>query len=232
MLNKEKISIVTGSSRGIGYAIKSLFEKKGIRVIGISKHGTNKGDLKCDVTNENQVIKLFEYIKNKYGKLDILINNAGIVKKTKFTNISLREWNEVLSVNLAGVFLCTREALKIMQKQQNGKIVNISSIAGRFRSISAGIHYTCSKYAVIGLTKQLAFEYAPYNININCVCPSQTRTDMIKKLSKNKINEIIMNIPMHRLAEPKEIAEVVFFLVSESSSYINGAAIDVNGAQF
>jgi len=228
-----KIALITGASKGIGRSIKKKFEKESILAIGLSRNKTNfKNDRICDITNENQIFSLVQDIIKKYGKIDILINNAGIVSTGNIFETKTKTWNDVLSTNLTGAYLFSKFVLKDMIKKRNGKIINISSIAGRAISKVASLEYTCSKYGLIGLTKQLAHTYAEFNININCICPSQTRTEMLKKnISKKKLSKIIEDIPAKRLVKPNEIAELVHFLSSDNAKYINGSIIDINGAQ-
>jgi NAD(P)-dependent dehydrogenase (short-subunit alcohol dehydrogenase family) len=136
-----------------------------------------------------------------------------------------------LNTNLKGAFFLCKHALHDMLARRYGKIVNVSSIAGRNRSIVASAAYTSSKYGLIGLTRQLAFHYASSNININCVCPSQTETPMLARAPKEKIEALVATIPARRLGTPGEVAECVLFLCSDAVGYVNGAVLDVNGAQ-
>lgn len=234
MSPKNKIAIITGASRGIGKAIFDLFTKKGITTIGISRNvDSDKYYLRCDVGNQDEVRAVFDEVIKTYGRIDILVNNAGISTQTDILDTPVEEWERVLRTNLTGTFLCTKHALKYMKSQNYGKIINISSIAGRFRSSMASAAYTSSKYGVIGLTRQLALYYAKYNININCVAPSQTRTPMLmENVDKETLKKFISKVPAGRLAEPDDIAQAVWFLASDSASYINGAVLDVNGGQF
>jgi NAD(P)-dependent dehydrogenase (short-subunit alcohol dehydrogenase family) len=234
MSNDNKIALVTGASRGIGKAIMTMFKKRGITVIGISRSiSLSKTTRRCDITHEIAVRKLTNEIIKLYGTIDILVNNAGIVTHADIVNTTLDDWDRVLTTNLTGAFLCSKYILPLMKKNRYGKIINISSIAGRFRSSMASVGYTASKYGLIGLTRQLAFRYAKYGININAVCPSQTRTEMlVDNIPQKKMTSLVSTIPARRLAKPEDIAEVAYFLASDASSYINGAVIDVNGAQF
>ena len=229
--NKKKTAIVTGGSSGIGLAIVELFRQKGITTISVSRHQySSEHHIQCDVSDKKSVKVLINKVIKDYQHIDILVNNAGISSEGDIKEISLNEWNEVMRINLTGTFLCSKYALIHMQERKEGKIVNIASIAGRHRSVTASVAYTCSKYGIIGLTKQLALHYAKQNININCVCPSQTLTPMlIDNLPEERIKELEDNVPAKRLAKPKEIAEAVYFLASDASSYIHGTCLDVNG---
>jgi 3-oxoacyl-[acyl-carrier protein] reductase len=234
MSSKKRVALVTGASKGIGEAIFTLFNQKEIQAIGISRHiPLTETTLRCDVTKETEVRDLVDELVHSFGRIDILVNNAGIVSHKDIFEMSLDEWHDILDTNLTGAFLCSKYVLKYMIKNRYGKIINISSIAGRFRSQVASAAYTASKYGIIGLSRQLAFHYAKYNININVVSPSQTETSMLMdSISDQKLKEIVSHIPAERLARPKDVAEVVYFLSMDESSYINGAVIDVNGAQF
>ena len=231
--SKSTIAIVTGSSRGIGKSIKNKLETKGITVIGVYRNAKeDKFDKKCDVGEETDVKNLVNDVINEYGKIDVLINNAGIVTRTDISKTKLSDWNNVLSTNLTGPFLLCKYVLPHMKNQQYGKIVNVSAIAARSYSKTASVEYTVSKYGLIGLTKQLAYKYGQFGINVNCICPSQTKTEMlINNLTTKEILNIEKHIPLGKIAEPEQIAEVVNFLCSDQSSYIHGSVIDINGGQ-
>ncbi len=232
-MSNKKVAVVTGASSGIGKVTHELLLKKEIISIAISRSLKNSDNTRtCDIRDNQEVKKIFTSIKDQYGKVDILVNSAGIVRVTDSLNVSDKEWNDVLGTNVIGTYNCCRVVLPMMQKNNSGKIVNISSIAGRTCSQTASIAYTASKHAVVGITKQLAVLFGQFNININCVAPSQTKTEMlIKNLTKEKQNEISSKIPIKRLAEPQEVAEVIAFLISDEASYVNGAVFDVNGGQ-
>ena len=229
--NKKEIAIVTGGSSGIGLAIVELFRKKSITTISVSRHHcSSENHIQCEVSDEESVKVMIKKVIKDFQKIDFLVNNAGISTIGDIKEVSLNEWNEVMGINLTGAFLCTKYVLSHMQERKQGKIINIASIAGRHRSSTASVAYTCSKYGMIGLTKQLAAHYAKHNININCVCPSQTLTPMLMdNLPDERIKELEDNVPAKRLAKPKEIAEAVYFLTSDASSYIHGTCLDVNG---
>ena len=231
--SKSTIAIVTGSSRGIGKSIKNKLESKGITVIGVYRNAKEeKNDKKCDLRKESDVKNLVNDIIDEYDKIDVLVNNAGIVTTADISKTKLYDWNNVLSTNLTGPFLLCKYVLPHMKNQQYGKIVNVSSIAARSYSKTASVEYTVSKYGLIGLTKQLAYKYGQFGINVNCICPSQTKTEMlIKNLTKKEILNIEKHIPLGKIAEPEQIADVVNFLCSDQSNYIHGSVIDINGGQ-
>ena len=227
----KKIAIVTGGTRGIGLATVDLFRQKGITTISVSRHSyPSKYHIQCDVSDENAVNNMISQVISDHHNVDIFVNNAGISSLGSIEDISLDEWNKVIKINLSSSFLCCKAILNHMKSRKHGKIINISSVAGRHRSVTASVAYTCSKYGIIGLTRQLALHYAKYNINVNCVCPSQTMTPMlIDNLSSERIKELEENVPARRLAKPEEIAKTVYFLTSEASSYMHGSCLDVNG---
>jgi 3-oxoacyl-[acyl-carrier protein] reductase len=225
------VAIVTGASRGIGLSIYNKFLSEGIDVVGVALH-RSESSIECDITKEHEVEKVVSDTFDKYGHLDILVNCAGIVTSQDIVDTSVEQWNRVISTNLTGAFIFSKHTLRYMKQQRSGKIINIGSIAGRHRSISASVEYTCSKYGLIGLTRQLAYQYSKYNININCVCPSQTKTDMLlSNFDAQSITELESNIPIGRLAVPNDISNIVYFLVTEQASYVSGAVLDVNGGQ-
>jgi len=228
----QRIAIVTGASQGIGQSICEVFRANGILPIGISREiEPSESTRRCDVRNERDVSRVFDEIAATFGRIDILVNNAAMCTYTDFMSVEESEWDDTLAVNVKGAAFCAKHALRHMLKRSYGKIVSISSIAGRNRSIVASVPYTCSKYAIIGMTRQLALHYAQHNININCVCPSQTVTPMLSRAPKEKIDALVATIPARRLGNPEEVAECVLFLCSDKAAYVNGAVLDINGAQ-
>lgn len=215
-----KNTIVVGGSAGIGLKIKEEFENLGSKVLSISrKEGV-------DINNTDQVDEFLL----KVDKVDFLINVASINYTKKIQEIDLNEWQEVINTNLNSIFYITK---KCIEKMQSGsKIVNFSSIAGRNRSLVSGVHYTTSKAGIIGFTRQLAYELGPKNINVNCVCPSQTLTNMLQNsMTSEQQEKLSLEIPLRRLATVEDQVGPVIFLCSELSNYVNGAVVDVNGGQ-
>ncbi len=183
-----------------------------------------------DIRDEASVARGFAQVVQENGRLDLLVNNASIVSQSRIEDCPLQEWCDVIETNLTGTFLCCREAVRHFLRAGSGSIICISSIAGRGSSLTASEAYTCSKHAVIGLTKQLARRYASSKIRVNCVAPSQTLTAMLRgSLPPDRLSQIASANPMGRLAEPSEVAAAVAFLASPEASYINAAVIDVNG---
>jgi NAD(P)-dependent dehydrogenase (short-subunit alcohol dehydrogenase family) len=226
------VALITGASKGIGASILSLFRSKGIISVGTARTKQDSCEIVMNVRNEDSVASTVNAIIGRYGHLDILVNNAGVVSQISITECTLEEWHEVMDTNLTGAFLCSKYALRHFLEHGGGVIINIASIAGKLYSATASEAYTCSKYGIIGLTKQLANRYANRNIRVNCVCPSQTLTPMLmNSLSPERIEELGRENPMGRLAFPEEVAEAVYFLASDKAAYINGAVLDINGGK-
>lgn len=241
-----KVAIVTGAGRGMGEATSKLLAAHGAIVIvndidpkraehvaiEITYQNGIAVAMPADVADYEQVTKLVETVFKKYGQIDILVNNAGVLlRRTSVEEIPDEEWDLVMRVNVKGFFNCSKAVMKIMKQQKKGKIVNISSSAGRSTSELGGAHYTASKAAVLGLSRHLARELAPFSINVNAICPGLIDTPMIRESTTPE--ELVAErkqIPMGRFGTPEEEADLVLFLVSEAASYINGATIDLNGA--
>jgi len=246
MESKGRIAIVTGGARGIGRAIVDAFAVRGVfSVIAdidleaaeqvvqeILASGGEAIAIKTDLSQVDQIIKLVGQTVERYGRLDILVNNAGILSNTPYDRISEEEWDRVLAVNLKGVLFASSEALKPMIAQGWGRIISISSLAGRSGGISVGPAYVASKAALIGLTRHLAKKVARNGITVNAVAPGTTETDIIKGFNAEQMAAINDSIPVGRLGKPVEIAATVAFLASESAAFITGAVIDVNGGMY
>ena len=228
---EDKNVIIFGGSRGIGKEICNQFVKSNANVYNASRNICDISGVKnfqCDISKNQEIKKVF----SKLEKIDFVINVAGTNLCTSIENIDENEWDRLMNVNLKSFFLICKLAVQKMKEQKFGRIVNVSSIAGRNKSIVSGVHYTSSKYGIIGLTKQLANEVSQYNILVNCVCPSQTMTEMLKdSMTEQQLAVLENKIPIRRIATVKEQSLPVLFLCSEGASYITGAAIDINGGQ-
>jgi NAD(P)-dependent dehydrogenase (short-subunit alcohol dehydrogenase family) len=235
---------VTGASRGIGKAISSRLAEAGASVViadvdlsAASKTSQELGArrlkaLACavDVTDESSVDSLVGATLKNFGRVDILVNNAGIMFRTRFMGISRAEWDQTLQVNLTGPFLCIKAVLPLLKKQKYGRIVNISSSAGRSVSTLGGAHYTASKAGLLGLTRAAAKEVAPFGITVNAICPGLIDTQMARKTTtKAELRAFVNSFPIKRLGWPEEIGDLVVFLCSDRAAYITGASIDING---
>ncbi len=230
-----KTILVVGGSRGMGKGVVDAFLAAGGRVFYASRtpmfENTEGLFIRTDISKPEEIASLFQRI-NKEGGADIVVNSAAINYSKPIDEITTDEWDEVFAINLRAIFQICKLALREMKKKNYGKIVNISSIAGRHRSIVSGVHYVSSKAGLIGLTRQIAFLAAQDNINANVVCPSQTMTDMLNQsMTKEQIAALSLNIPLKRIASIREQVGPILFLCSEAASYITGAVIDVNGGQ-
>jgi len=214
--------LIVGDSRGIGSCLRANFVKAGAEVYGINSSN-------CDISSIDDIDSFFTHRFNP-DELDILVNVAGINYTNKIEYVSSKEWDEVLDTNLRSFFYITQQVLYKMDN--GGKIVNVSSIAGRNKSVVSGVHYTASKAGIIGLTKQIAHEVGSRNICVNAVCPSQTKTDMLQQsMTEEEIKELGKSIPLGRIAEVQEVVNGILFLCSDESSYITGTTLDINGGQ-
>ena len=215
-----KTAVVFGGSRGIGLEVVGMLNAAGAETFVASRSNG------VDVTDEKQITNFL----NQFEKIDILINVAAINYCKTIESIEISEWDEVLATNLRSVYLTIKHSIPKMSR--GSKIVNVSSIAGRNRSIVSGSHYTASKAGIIGLTRQMAYELGPKGINVNCTCPSQTMTDMLREsMSENELSQLSESIPLRRLATVEEQAGPVLFLCSKMSDYMTGSILDVNGGQ-
>jgi len=232
------VAIVTGAAQGMGKAIAETLARENVSVVVSDINGEkarlvansiNALGLKTDVTNEEDVENMVRETVERYGTVDILVNNAGILRSTRIDGITKEEWDLVVDVNLNGTFLCTRAVLKIMKEKQFGRIINMSSSAGRSVSTLGGAHYTAAKAAVLGFTRAVAQEVASYGITANAVCPGLIDTEMVRSdCSPETIKAYENSFPIARLGTPEEVANLVLFLVV-NAPYITGAAIDING---
>lgn len=242
---KDKVAIITGGSGDIGAAAVLKFVDEGARSIIIADLDIDKAlkisskiqsksscsciAVKTDVSNYEDIKKLFKTTIDAFGTLDILVNCAGICPIASLEEIGEKQWDEVMNINLKSTYLCSREAVAIMKENKSGKIINISSIAGRMGGIVTAISYATSKGAIITLTKSLAKICGPYNINVNCLAPGTIDTEMTKDWDKSWKEKILKDIPLGRLGTPDDVANAIVFLASEKSSFMTGAIIDLNG---
>ncbi len=243
---KDKVVFITGGSKGIGYSIAQKFAEEGSTVIisarnidtvneaveTLSKeHGVTVKGYEHDVSSSEATAKIFEDIMATFGKIDVLVNNAGITNDNLMLKMSDDEWKSVIDINLNGVFFASREAVKYMMKARSGKIINMTSIVG-ITGNAGQANYTAAKAAVIALTKTTAKEMAARNIKVNAIAPGFIETDMTKKLSDNVVEQMKASIPLKRFGQVDDIANTALFLASELSDYITGQTISVNGGMF
>jgi 3-oxoacyl-[acyl-carrier protein] reductase len=233
-LLKGRIAVVTGGGRGIGRAIsEKLAESKAQVVvcdIHLSSHKQKSIAYQVDVTDIEAVESMIAEVKKRLGPVDILVNNAGIMYRTRILEISAEEWEKTLRVNLTGPFVLTQTVLPSMKERGFGRIINISSSAGRSVSTLGGAHYTVSKAGLLGLTRAVAKEVAPFGITVNAICPGLIDTEMVRKTTaKKELQDFLDSFPINRMGSPEEVGDLVVFLCSDKASYITGASIDING---
>ncbi|MEW6066722.1 MAG: 3-oxoacyl-[acyl-carrier-protein] reductase [Nitrospirota bacterium] len=242
---KGQVALITGGSRGIGEAIAEGLAKRGANlVIGarnidavntlaerLSSYGIKVVGVKLDVSNSDDVIKTFEYVRKEFQRIDILINNAGITKDGLLVRMKEEDWDAVINTNLKGAFLCTKEALKDMFRQGYGRIVNITSVAGIMGNPGQA-NYSASKAGIVGLTKTVAREYASKGITANAVAPGFIKTAMTDVLPDKVKDEVKKLIPVGKFGIVEDVANAVIFLASPDSGYITGQVLHVNGGMY
>ena len=242
MLNG-KTAIVTGGTRGIGLSIVKKFLENGANVAiagsrqetvekalaKLTEYGDRVMGIWPDLCNPDQVAEAFASVKERFGSLDILANNAGLSSRTSLYDYTLEEFTKLVDLNVTAVFVCSQAAARIMKPQGGGVILNTSSMVGEYGQ-AAGCGYPATKFAVNGLTKSLGKELARDNIRVNAVAPGVTRTDMVAALPQEMVDRISAGIPMGRMGEPEDIANAFVFLASDQASYITGVTLRVDGA--
>lgn len=242
---KKKVALVTGAGRGMGEAIAVRLAEEGAHVVvndlesrSIQKiaadlrkrHGVRTMAIAGNVASSDDIKSMVGTVVKTFRRIDILVNNAGILYPSRVMDISREEWLRVMEVNVNGLFWLTQEVLKVMLKRNYGRIVNMSSSAGRSVSTLGGVHYTASKAAVLGITRAVAKEVAQYGITCNAVCPGLIDTEMVRRtVSAERIRGYEQSFPISRLGATREVADLVLFLSSDESSYITGASMDING---
>lgn len=240
-----KTVLITGASGGIGRAIVKKFVQNGYTVI--AQYNKNKTELKklieelesenlggaiypvtADFTDLNSIDRMFEDIFTRYKKIDAVVNNAGVGLYKLITETTEQDWDKVFNVNIKSIYYLVNKVLPSMIDNKSGKIVNVSSMWG-IAGASMEVAYSASKSALIGYTKALAKELAPSGINVNCVCPGVIDTEMNARFSKEEVDVLIEETPLNRLGKPNDVAELIYFLCSDSSSFITGQTISCDG---
>jgi 3-oxoacyl-[acyl-carrier protein] reductase len=240
---KDKIILITGANRGIGHNILKKIATYGYTVIGTSrskdgantisetlKNSNGKG-IVMDVTNQESINTCVSQIKEDYGVIYGLVNNAGITNDNLLMRMSDEQWNTVIETNLTSLYRVTKSVVKDMMKAKAGRIINIGSIVGMMGNAGQS-NYSATKSGLLGFTKSLAREVSSRNINVNAISPGFIDTDMTRALSEEQIQALTKNIPLGRIASPDEVSSVVAFLLSDDSSYITGENINVNGGLY
>ena len=241
---KGRVAIVTGAGRGMGHAVAVRLAAAGASVVvndlaeeaaqstvdQLVSSGAKAIAVAGDVSKSDVVESMIKRSIDEYGDINILVNAAGILRRTAVFDMDEDEWDLVLNVNLKGTFLPSKAVLSSMRASKWGRIVNFSSTAGKTTSTLGGAHYTTSKHAVLGLTRHMAMEEAEYGITVNAVCPGLIDTEMVQQeVDDDRLKRYTDGFPIHRLGQPSEAAELVAFLASDRAAYITGQALDLSG---
>jgi len=239
-----KVAVVTGAAQGMGRAVAERFAAEGASLVVVDVQADALETLaaslrdRCveatarvaDISNAEQVTTLIDQTVADLGRIDVVVNAAGILHPTRFDEMTVAEWDRVIGVNLRGTFLVMRAVYPHMKACGRGSIVNFSSTAGLTVSTLGGAHYTASKHGVMGLTKALAKEGGPFGVRVNAVCPGLIDTEMVRAtIAPDQVRRYEAGFPIGRLGTPDEVAELVLFLASERSAYITGAAFNISG---
>lgn len=247
-----QVVLITGANRGIGKAIAEVFGAAGARLALVARTAATLEEvardlrqahperaqsepaeetvlaLPADVAVETEVNQVVQRVIDTWGRIDVLINNAGLISFGPYTQVDLAEWERIIGANLTGAYLCCRAVAPWMEQQAHGRIINISSVSAHTGGVSGSVHYATSKGGMISMTKTLARDLAPHNITVNAIAPGQIDADP-DLLTPEARQRVLSMIPLGRIGEPKEIAYAALFLASPMASYITGATLDVNG---
>ncbi len=242
---ENKVVLVTGASRGIGQAIATALGEQGATIIGtatsdkgaeaisgyFAQAGISGQGMKLDVSDDESVAEVIGSITDQYGRVAVLVNNAGITRDNLLMRMQSEEWDSVINTNLTSLYRLSKAVVRGMMKARTGRIVNIASVVGS--SGNAGqTNYSAAKAGMLGFTKSLAAELGSRGITVNAVAPGFIDTDMTRELADEQREALLRNIPLARLGQPQEIAAVVAFLVSDAAGYITGETIHVNGGMY
>ena len=244
---KDKVCIVTGSSRGIGRGIATAFAKEGAKIVINyrsqedvaketageidEKYGTEIEIVRADVSKEEEVVEMVERTRKRFGTVDVLVNNAGVHKDSVVWKMDVNVWEEVMSTNLTGTFLCTKHVVPIMRERNWGRIVNVSSVVGQIGLFGAS-NYAASKSGLFGFTKSVAREVANRNITVNCVAFGYIETGMNLRLAEETRQKVLQDISMKRFGKDEEVSGPIVFLCTNEAAYITGQIIHINGGYY
>lgn len=238
---KGKVVVLTGAAQGIGASIAKVFSSQGASLALIDKQeellknfaedlkktNENISYFSFDITNKESVKDAISKIKEQYGRIDVLVNNAGVTRDSMSYKMTEENWDLVMDINLKAPFLLIQEVFPIMKEQKDGVILNASSVSSQGNVGQA--NYSASKAGLIGMTKSLALEFARYNVRVNCIAPGFTETEMIRTIPDEVKSKIVERVPMKRLAQPEEIADAYLFLASDNAKFITGQTLFVDG---
>lgn len=241
-----KTAIVTGAAKGIGRGCAEILARNGANVVladinlemaveteqAFKKEGLQAKAVQVNVKSVADIEKMVQSAVRSFGTVDILVNNAGIFHATPIEEITEQEWDNIVDINLKSVFFATQKVLPYMKEKKSGKIVNLSSLAGRNGGFTNGMGYSATKAGIIGLTRGFAARLAQYGINVNAVAPGSTDTGILDGLGESEIRSLTEKIPLGRFGKTAEIASVVAFLCSDEAAFMTGAVVDVNGGMY
>ena len=246
-MNEQRVAVVTGANKGLGLSIAENFVKEGKKVVFVirnkeyleqTRQRFQKEEdqnqvmfIQLDVSDTNGIKNAVDQVVNEWGRIDILVNNAGIRFETPIEEINEEEWDQVLSVNLKSTFFFSQAVVPIMKKQGWGRIINMSSIGGQAGPLTSGAHYCASKAGQIALGKVFARSLASHGITVNTVSPAAIRTPEMDKMDPAKLAQMVETIPLKRVGESQEVADLVSYLTSESGGFTTGATFDINGGR-
>ena len=245
-LLKGKTAIITGATRGIGLAIATMFAEHGANLVingtnvevirqnavELEKQGISCIPLAGDISQPETSRRLTAVSMDQFGRIDVLVNNSGVLNRRKFSDFNEAEWRQTLAINLDGMTYTCSHVLDVMVQQGHGKIVNILSSAAKKPHANASVEYGVSKAGGLYLTRHLALEYAPHNINVNAVCPGPIATEMVDTWDADYRQKVLQKIPLGRLGKPEDVAYAALYLSSSQADFITGEAININGGSF
>jgi len=237
----EKVAIITGAANGLGLEAARVFLREGAKV-ALVDYDAVAGEQRVselqaegeaafyqvDVSNQSQVVEMVQMVKERFGQIDILINNAGITKDNMLLKMSNEDFQKVMDINVNGVFNCTQAVVPHMLEQGAGKIINTSSVSGVYGNVGQ-TNYAASKAAVVGMTKSWAKEFGRKNINVNAVAPGFVETAMVETIPEKMIQTMLQLVPLQRLGKPSDVANAYLYLASDESDYVNGTVLHVDG---
>lgn len=243
-LLEDKVAVVTGGAQGIGLAIATIFAREGAAVVladvndealeeaatALAASGASAAPASCDVRSEAEVTSLVQTAVDRFGSVDVMVNNAGVTRDATMRKMPLEDFRAVLDVHLQGAWLGTRAAAAVMRERRSGSIINMSSISGKIGNVGQ-TNYSAAKAGIVGLTKAAAKELAPFGVRVNAVQPGLIRTAMTAAMRQEVFEQRAAEIPLGRVGEPEDVANVALFLASELSSYMTGAVLEVAGGR-